>query len=291
MKLEKIFFIINPKSGQEEPILNAISEILADSGAQWDAGVLQKDNITQLIQRARDFEADIVCAYGGDGTIASVAKEIYELDMPLCILPGGTVNAISKGLELPQELDDSLKMLSAENPKFRAIDLGFVNDECFLIQVTMGYANKIIENTSDEDKSRLGKFAYYIEGIKKLGENNQIDFSLVIDGEKISEQAFMCMICNSGNLGAPGVKFTDIDISDGLLDVLLVKELNMNSISAAFKNSLSDNSKETILRFTGQKISLRSDPPQSIQYDGELLEADSYEIEIKKQALKVLVSS
>lgn len=285
----RVFFIINPASGKPEPILNTIHRLFKDTDIRWDVGILQKDNVESVIERAERFGAEVVAAYGGDGTQTAVAKHIVGRDLPLAILPGGTANVMTLELDIPGTLEEACGMLLAEEPRFRAIDLGRINDCCFLSKVTVGFGSRIIEQTSQETKNRFGTMAYIAQGIKNLFRLERIHIILDIDGQTVETEAFSCMVTNSGNLGLRNLNLEPVDISDGLLDVFIIQDLGLKSLHALVSDVIREVPQEPLLHWRGKRVLLRTEPAEAVEYDGEMLEAEEYEITVQEQAVRVLV--
>ncbi len=79
---------------------------------------------------------DAVAVAGGDGTLACAAQALTGREVPLGILPLGTMNLLAKDLGLPLDLDAAIAVL-ATGP-MRAIDAGEVNGHVFLINSVLG---------------------------------------------------------------------------------------------------------------------------------------------------------
>ena len=71
--------------------------------------------------KAAEGGADVVAAYGGDGTVAEAASGLIGTNVPLAILPGGG-NAMSSELNIPQTCWQP-ELICAENSLVRKIDM------------------------------------------------------------------------------------------------------------------------------------------------------------------------
>jgi len=90
--------------------------------------------------------------------------------------------------------------------------------------------------------------------------------------------------------GAWGVKH--IDVSDGFLDVVVVRKANLSlfklMVVTWLKRELPDNL-ELVEHWQGKDISVSSSPKQAVQCDGEVLEKIPLHVKIIPGAIKVLV--
>ena len=67
---KRIHVVINPAAGKNEPILNTLNSVFRDYALKWDVSITQSNDEGQRQAReAVEGGADLVVAYGGDGTI------------------------------------------------------------------------------------------------------------------------------------------------------------------------------------------------------------------------------
>jgi diacylglycerol kinase family enzyme len=80
--------IINPASGQPDTILNKLNAVFHEAGIRWDVSITHESgDATRLAQETVKSGVDIVCAYGGDGTVMEVAHALKGGEVPMAILP------------------------------------------------------------------------------------------------------------------------------------------------------------------------------------------------------------
>lgn len=124
MAFKKLHFIINPASGQPQPVLSTINRVLREHEVEWTVSVTQKDGHgRQLAQDALQTGIDLLAVYGGDGTIKDVINGLIGSAMPLLVLPGGTGNALVYDLDIPTDLDKALALVFGDHT-FTALDVG-----------------------------------------------------------------------------------------------------------------------------------------------------------------------
>ncbi|MCF4128038.1 diacylglycerol/lipid kinase family protein [Methylobacterium sp. SyP6R] len=96
---------------------------------------------------------DAVAVAGGDGTLACAAQVLTGRDVPLGILPLGTMNLLAKDLRLPLDLDAAIAVLA--NGVVRAIDAGEVNGHVFLINSVIGMPARLARHR-EAKRGRMG---------------------------------------------------------------------------------------------------------------------------------------
>ena len=85
----------------------------------------------------------VVVAAGGDGTINTVAQATLGQGCVFGVLPQGTFNYFSRANGIPPDTDAALKVLLEESP--RAVQVGTVNDQVFLVNASMGLYAELLE--------------------------------------------------------------------------------------------------------------------------------------------------
>jgi len=112
----KVHIIINPALGQPQPILNQINDIFYPAGVEWSVSItLKSGDALRFVRQTIAKGAEIIGAYGGDGTVMEVSRAVQGCDIPMAILPGGTANLMSVELGIPKELPGVLPILTPAN--------------------------------------------------------------------------------------------------------------------------------------------------------------------------------
>lgn len=307
---KKVHVIINPAAGNDTPILNVINSVFLEYETEWDVSVTHAaGDAREFARQAAQNGADVVAAYGGDGTITEVANGLLDTDVPLAILPGGTANVISKELNIPQPLAEATRLACGFGSKMDKIDVGQMGKKSFLLRVGIGFEAAMVKHADRTLKENFGVVAYWWSALKNLRDPVIADYRLVMDGEEVECRGFACMIANSGNLGLPGLQLgSTISVRDGLLDVIVVKEASLRSLTevlgqvfnrqsiadktdTAVDQAYSDEIQNSLRHWQAKKISLQMQPAQVIQHDGEILESveQPLSFSILPRQLRVLV--
>ena len=98
-------------------------------------------------------DIDAVAVAGGDGTLACAAQALTGKQVPLGILPLGTMNLLAKDLGLPLDLDAAVQVLATGT--VRAIDAGEVNGHVFLINSVLGLPARMARHR-EAKRGRMG---------------------------------------------------------------------------------------------------------------------------------------
>ena len=293
-KIKNIRIIINPAAGMGESILPVINTFMKEAGIKWEASITHRaDDATLFAKAAAKEGIDALAVYGGDGTLAEAISGLIGSDIPLVILPGGSANFMATELGIPSGLKEACALLSPGPIETKTIDVGRFDNRYFIIGISLGFGSDIVKGAGRDIKNKIGIFAYFLSAAAALKKTKKTTYYLKIDGQEHKTQGLTCMITNTGNLGFSNISFDKhIDVSDGLLDVIVVRKASLSMfrlmVITLLKRERPDNL-ELVEHWQGKDISISSTPKQTVQCDGEVLEKMPLHIKIIPGAIKVLV--
>jgi YegS/Rv2252/BmrU family lipid kinase len=292
---KKLQVIINPAAGVGRPILQALNSGLKDTGIEWDVSITHKaGDAERLAKEAVENGADIVGVHGGDGSVMEVASALRGMSTPLAIFPGGTANVMSVELGIPTDIEASIDFIAKGNYTTRLIDMGRVNDGLFLLRIGIGLEADMMKSADQEVKNRFGVLAYAFSALNEMRNLTPTLYRVRVDGELHEIEGISCMIANSGNVAIGGLTLSKkIDISDGVLDVVIFRSADLASMIAVSAAVMSPNAEATdrpqLKHYQGHEIVVESDPPQTISIDGEVIEPTTLTATILPGAVNVVV--
>lgn len=116
--------------------------------------VQPRDDLKQITEAAVKAGPRAVVAGGGDGTINAVASVLAGTDIPLGLLPLGTLNHFAKDLGVPLELDQAIRTIAAGYTVH--VDVGEVNGQVFINNSSLGLYPHIVRDREVQQR-RLGR--------------------------------------------------------------------------------------------------------------------------------------
>ena len=133
---KKILFVVNPISGgkNKEKIVELIKQTI-DTELFVTEFVYTKSG-GDAVCRAKDTDAEIVVAVGGDGTVNEVARGICDSSKILGIIPCGSGDGMAFHLGISRNVRKAVKVLNEKN--IVHIDSGIVNSNSFFCTTGMG---------------------------------------------------------------------------------------------------------------------------------------------------------
>ncbi len=288
--IKTLHVIINPASGQDQPMLSVMNRAFKTANIEWDVKLTKEaGDAAKFAHDAVAAGVDAVGVYGGDGTVMEVASALNGTNMPLAIFPGGSANIMSIELGIPTNLEEAVALVCGDAIQTRIIDMGRVGDKMFMLRLGIGFLAEMTKGADREVKNKIGVLAYGLSALQAIPNAQKSIYKITLDnGETVEVEGTAAFIANSSSLGVPGLTLTKaVDVSDGLLDVIVLRGIDIGSILNAAANAVG--LVENLPHWQAKTITLESDPPQSIECDGEMIEDTPVTVSVIPQALRVIV--
>jgi diacylglycerol kinase family enzyme len=226
--------VYNPVKVQIDDLRAAVQEAERETG--WAKTLWLETTVddpgTGQARHAAEQGVEVVIAAGGDGTVRAVAEGLRDADTALALLPSGTGNLLARNLDLTlNHLGDSVR--TAFTGKDRAIDLGLVDlrradgsteSRAFLVMAGIGLDAKMIANSDEELKKKVGWLAY-IDAIRKaLRDTNRMRVRFRLDDGPVRVMsAHTVLVGNCGSLPGNILLLPEAAVDDGLFDIVSLR--------------------------------------------------------------------
>ncbi|TDQ09216.1 diacylglycerol/lipid kinase family protein [Pedobacter metabolipauper] len=290
MKFKHVYFIINPASGKEEPILSYINRVLDGSGIEWDVAITKKNKSAGDIARELIGKTDLIAVYGGDGCVTEVAAALHGTKMPMAIISGGTANVMAKELGIPLDTESAIEVLIGEGGTLRSIDMGLLDDQPFVLRINMGIMADMVLQADRSLKENMGQLAYGITAVKTIGNAEPLLYKMEIDGQLFEETAVSLTVTNSGHIGIGDFSLQPgISITDGLLDVVLLKDAGLVSLLKVAGSTLLHTETEAVMHWQCKRIVITMPETQNFICDDREVSAKKISIEVVPSSIQILV--
>ena len=286
-----ITFIINPRAGveREKEIKAAIKAQLNEFLYTYDIQHTQyAKHGTELARIAAANGAYAVIAVGGDGSVNDVAQGLIGTDTVLGIIPKGSGNGMARTMKIPLDTFAAVRVINTG--RVVNMDLGYANELPFISNAGVAFDALISKKFSTSLKRGFAVYSWLVT--KHLWLYKPWRFEINIDGQKISEEAFMVTVANGQQFGynfriAPMACY-----NDGLLDLVIVRKFPkiLGGLIAlrAMKGNITDSTYVTHVR--GKEITISHPELKLMQTDGDAHPcAHEIKFTIQKGAQKVIV--
>jgi diacylglycerol kinase family enzyme len=143
--------------GQPAETAERLRSLFAAAGREADIALARGGGeIVRAAQRAVAAGCAVLVAGGGDGTVNACAAEVVGRDLPLGVLPLGTLNHFAKDLGIPLELEPAVRIVL--EGRTRRVDAGEVNGRLFLNNSSLGVYPRIVRLRERYQATGLGKW-------------------------------------------------------------------------------------------------------------------------------------
>lgn len=228
--MKKSMLIINPSSGGEKSrtfeknVLDKLKEFFDEVKVYYTKG---EGDATLLCRKACQEKYHSVFVMGGDGTVNEAINGLAEQEYipKFGFFPLGTVNDLARALNISMDPLKAIEKFDTKN--LVDLDIGKINDMYFANVVAIGVLPESINDVESEDKTRLGKLAYYISAIKNLIGLETFKFKLSIDGNDENIETSTILIGLTNSVGGFETLFPEAKVNDGLLNFLAIKDKNI----------------------------------------------------------------
>lgn len=246
----RVKVVINPGAGQPQPVLSILNETLGEAGLDWDIAVTHKSGDGFVAaKQASDEGYELVCSYGGAGTVSEVAAALAGSSTPMGVLPGGTGNALADDLGIPNDLPAA----AALRGKFGWLAYAFAG-----LRTLKNPPRAMYRVEVDGQRHEVEGFACIVANSASTG----------VMGMKLSDR---------------------VDVSDGLFDVIIVESTNLTTLAGSTADAVGGSEPRSFCRWRGKMIKVESTPQQSVLIDGEDGGRTPVSVSILPGAVKIAV--
>lgn len=247
----------------------------------------------QILKKGSRY--DLILCVGGDGTVHEIVNAIMQLDdkPTLAYIPAGTCNDSAKSLGLSKNLKKTLKTILAGHTS--SIDAFKINDSYFYYGLAAGCLTEISYDTKRELKKGIGKFGYYVQGLKSYVDTKTINIELeTADGTIVKGDFSLFLALNTRYLAGFKIhRKRRIYLNDKRIRITLIKKTNkfMNVIDFGMFLIFGEAYKHNIINFDADRFKITSVQKIAYNTDGEMFDKHNLiNVEVVPDALNLIVS-
>ena len=172
------------------------------------------------VRRALAEGAELIFAWGGDGTVQRCVDVLAGSGACLAVAPAGSANLFASHLGIPKTIEDAVAI--GLHGARRTLDVGRFDGERFAVMAGVGFDAMMIRRADGALKDRLGRAAYVWTGSQAL-RAKPFRATIEIDGADWYEGKATCILLGNVSELFGGVQaFEDARPDDGLLEVGVV---------------------------------------------------------------------
>ncbi|CDQ21518.1 lipid kinase, YegS/Rv2252/BmrU family [Halobacillus karajensis] len=261
---------------EEAEIETALSQTLPILSKEVkELKVIQTASLEDLYETCRRYgpEVDVFFIFGGDGTVHEVINSLAPLEIRpvIGVIPGGTCNDFSRVLDTKQRPDQAAEsIIKGDEVK---VDAGRTEDDYFINFWGIGLVTQTSVNIDEGKKNRLGVLSYFISALRTVNQAAPFRFKMAVDDEMMEGEAVMILIMNGQFIGTRRLPVPSIDLQDGKVDVLIVKNSNLTlfrELMTMGRPQTDETQFQELSHHQGSTIKIDVEKKQDVDMDGEI---------------------
>ena len=286
--MKKCAIIYNPHSGKKnkKDFFEKFLNILSDNDYETEVYFSKyRGHIIDIVSSLSD-DIDLVISLGGDGTFNESMRGNFKRNNRLVLahIPIGTTNDVGKMFGYGKNVISNLKLLL--NGKVKQVDICTINDEPFVYVAGFGKFMNIPYETSRNSKKKLGYLAYLVNGLKDFVKFTRLhDITYIVDGEEYNGLYSFMFVANATRIAGVNNVFHNVKLNDDKFEVLFCNLRRRKDVLRTLyylrKTDITHVPGFYFHKASNIKIKINDEKKLAWCIDGEKLEIDSSEIEIK----------
>jgi diacylglycerol kinase (ATP) len=289
--VQKTLFLVNPASANGE------------TGKRWaelhrraqelglEGEVRMSTRPGELIELARDADAELLVVVGGDGAVNEVVNG--RRDLEVAVIPRGTGMDFVRSHGIPSEFDDAVAVARDGRP--REVDLGRVEfregQRWFANVASVGMSGAVAQRANRMSKALGGKVTFFYALAREFLVWKNTDVTVRLDGAERRGRMHDVIVANGQYHGGAMWLAPDARADDGQFDVVLIGDVTkLDFITTApklYRGTHLAHPKVELIR--SAFVDVEAPVPLPIETDGEVAGTTPAHFEVVPGALRVRV--
>lgn len=289
--MKKVRFIYNPYSG-ENVILSEIDTVISmhqEKGLQIMPYRINKDSSIEDALDVIDDTYEYILIAGGDGTVDSLVNAMMKknINLPVGILPVGTANDFATFVGISQDVKEACSQILNSKPK--PVNIGKINDKYFVNVASSGLFTDVSQKTDINLKNTIGKLAYYLKGLEELPNFRKLKVKLTSKEVNYDGDMYLVLVFNGQTAGSFKLA-TRADVTDGFLDVILIKAIPIRNILPLFVKILKGDhlDSDQVIYFKTEDLTIECNESIVTDIDGERGPDFPLHLQCIKEGMRIL---
>src|SRR5690606_38055083 len=259
----KIILLYNPTAGTEDFDLQEVVGSLERQGAKVIAQNAKEKGYEEVFK----LNYDLVMIAGGDGTVERILLDLHDSKIPISILPAGNANNIAGSLGMIGFYPETVKNFGQGN--FRKLSVGEFQTEGekgrFVEGIGWGLFTAFLQQIhrgAKREATTGSKVDFGSKHLRKLPQELPVqEYEIEIDGKDHSGSYLWIEVMNIRQLGPQLVLAPEADHSDEYLDVMLVREDQMDELRSFLKAHEKEDVISPFNTIQAKKVTVKSHLP------------------------------
>jgi diacylglycerol kinase (ATP) len=294
----KMIYLINPISGTgtKAPVKDLIIRKTRAEGIHFEILPSKADgsydHLQQVIQK--DAITDVVIC-GGDGTVNAVVDALQGVPVNIGIIPLGSGNGLAFAAKIPKQPGRALDLIFKGGAY--PTDAFYINEKFSCMLCGIGFDAQVAHEFAKQ-KTR-GLRTYIRISTILFFKAKPYPFELKMKDRILKTDAYFISIANSNQFGNNFTIAPRASLSDGLLDIVIVKKMNKISLPFSLllqvtgknkpRSGIDYGDQKNIIYLQTDKISIRNPGLAPLHIDGDPTDTSSeFKIRVIKNCFKLI---
>lgn len=286
----RIIYLINPISGtrKKAQVKDLIIRKTREAGLDFDilpsTANGRYENLKETIRQ--NIITDVVVC-GGDGTVNSVVNALQGEPVQFGIIPMGSGNGLALAAKIPKQTTLALDLIFTGNAY--PVDAFYINDKFSCMLCGIGFDAAVAHEFAKQKKRGLQ--TYIRISTLQYFKSKPYPFQIVLNDRTLNTDAFFISVANGNQFGNQFTIAPKASLSDGLLDVVIVKKMSKLSLPFSVLHHITGNNlpmhvsdihnKKKIIYLQTEKIRILNPGLAPLHIDGDPTDTRSdFEIRI-----------
>lgn len=237
--MRHVALVVNPAAGhgRGRRLASSVESRLTDAGIRVTRTLARSaEHARATCAEATGSGVDGLVVVGGDGMAHIGLNACANTGVPLGVIPAGTGNDFARGIGIGQRWRPAVDAVASGHT--RTIDLAEVRGGLYSGEVE--YVGCVVSTGFDERVNfrannaalDLGHLSYVGAVVAEVRRFQPFGYRLVLDGQPRAVDAILVAVVNSGIFGG-GIKIAPgYDLTDGLLDIVVVHPVSWRVLIA-----------------------------------------------------------
>jgi diacylglycerol kinase (ATP) len=223
MSRRKIIYLVNPISGTrgKSSLKELISRVTTDRDFSFEIlPTVASGDYNFLKPKIKEEHITDVVICGGDGSVNQVVQSLADTHVNFGIIPMGSGNGLALAAGIPKASAKALDIVFTGEA--RPTDGFMVNDQFACMLCGLGFDAQIAHEFAVQPKRGLGTYASLTT--RRFFSARSYPFIINANKLEFETEAFFLSVANSNQFGNNFTIAPQAILSDGLLDVVIVKK-------------------------------------------------------------------
>jgi diacylglycerol kinase (ATP) len=296
----KFIFLVNPISGNKskQALPDLITAAARKHAAKFEILPTVASGDYGFVKQkiAEERITDIVMC-GGDGTVNTVVQQLFDTQVNFGIVPLGSGNGLALSAKIPLAPPKALEVIFTGKPGY--IDAFSINKSFACMLCGLGLDAQVAHDFAKQ--SKRGLLTYTQQTIKNFFSAKPYSFEIKVGDTSFVTEAYFISIANSNQFGNKVTIAPKASLSDGLLDLVIVRKMNKAQLPVSVLLQIAGNNrlstpgalkKSGIIYLQADKLTIKNTDAAPLHIDGEPKEtAAQFNIHIIPKCFKLIQPS